>query len=98
MRFQKLTVPMPVFNEVGTIEDILRQVDTADTAGLERELIIVDDGCTDGTREALERLDGIKTPVRVLFHAQNGEGDGAANGAHVCHGRIRPDPGCGSGV
>ncbi|MBI4736154.1 MAG: glycosyltransferase family 2 protein [candidate division NC10 bacterium] len=68
---------MPVFNEVRTIREILEQVDTADAAGLVKDLIIVDDGSTDGTRERLQQLDGLKTPFRVLFHAQN-MGKGAA--------------------
>ncbi|MBI3121340.1 MAG: glycosyltransferase family 2 protein [candidate division NC10 bacterium] len=68
---------MPVFNEVRTIRELLRQVDAADAAGLEKDLIIVDDGSTDGTRERLQQLDGLKTPFRVLFHAQN-MGKGAA--------------------
>ncbi|MBI4841502.1 MAG: glycosyltransferase family 2 protein [candidate division NC10 bacterium] len=68
---------MPVFNEVRTIREILEQVDTADAGGLVKDLIIVDDGSTDGTRERLQQLDGLKTPFRVLFHAQN-MGKGAA--------------------
>lgn len=77
MTLQRLTILMPVFNEVRTIREILRQVDAADAAGLEKDLIIVDDGSTDGTREFLQKLDGLKTPFRVLFHAQN-MGKGAA--------------------
>lgn len=77
MTLRRLTILMPVFNEVRTIREILEQVDTADAAGLVKDLIIVDDGSTDGTRERLQQLDGLKTPFRVLFHAQN-MGKGAA--------------------
>lgn len=61
MKFQRLTILMPAYNEVRTIREVIRQVDSADAASLEKELIIVDDGSTDG----------FQVPVRVLFHAQN---------------------------
>ena len=77
MTLRRLTILMPVFNEVRTIREILEQVDAADASGLEKDLIIVDDGSTDGTRERLQQLAGLKTPFRVLFHAQN-MGKGAA--------------------
>ena len=77
MTLRRLTILMPAFNEVRTIREILEQVDAADAAGLEKDLIIVDDGSTDGTRERLQQLDGLKTPFRVLLHAQN-MGKGAA--------------------
>ncbi len=69
----KLSVLVPVYNEAGTIDEIVRRIREVP---LEKEIIIVDDGSSDGTRERLVeigRLDG----VRVLLHAKN-QGKGAA--------------------
>ncbi len=73
----KLTVVIPVYNECGTVEDILKRVAKAP---LRKEVIVVDDGSDDGSREILERLSGIAGPpdeLRIFFHAQN-RGKGAA--------------------
>lgn len=43
-------------------------VSSADCAGLEKELILVDDGSVDGTREILQTLDADKYSARVFFH------------------------------
>lgn len=62
----KLSVIMPVHNEVHTIREALRQVQEVD---LEKEIIIVDDHSSDGTRDILSQIadDGVK----VVYHAQN---------------------------
>ena len=52
----KLSVVIPVFNERGTIEEILRRVQAVE---LDKEIIVVDDGSTDGTRQVLVALVGI---------------------------------------
>lgn len=88
----KLSVVIPVYNERGTIEEILRRVKEIP---IDKEIIVVDDGSTDGTREILGRLAGpdrqndspTATPAddpsshaprfRVLCHDQN-RGKGAA--------------------
>ncbi|RME88300.1 MAG: glycosyltransferase family 2 protein [Anaerolineae bacterium] len=68
-----LSVIIPVYNEVDSIEEILRRVRAT---GLPNEIIVVDDGSTDGTREILARLDG-KDGIRVILHEKN-QGKGAA--------------------
>jgi glycosyltransferase involved in cell wall biosynthesis len=68
-----LSVIMPVYNEVGTIEEIIRRVMAVD---IPKELIIVDDGSTDGTREKLRALPA-SDAVRTIFHPYN-LGKGAA--------------------
>jgi cellulose synthase/poly-beta-1,6-N-acetylglucosamine synthase-like glycosyltransferase len=68
----QLSIVIPVFNERGTIEEILRRVQLVK---LDKELIVVDDGSTDGTREFLQELARAKTfdpPILTL------KGDGAA--------------------
>jgi glycosyltransferase involved in cell wall biosynthesis len=69
----KLSVIIPIFNEVKTLEEILRQVKSTGRAD---EIILVDDGSIDGTRDLLARLDG-KQGVRVILHEKN-QGKGAA--------------------
>jgi glycosyltransferase involved in cell wall biosynthesis len=72
----KLSIVMPAYNERRTIREILAQVLAVDLGDLEREIVIVDDGSTDGTRDILRELDG-KNGVRVLFQTRN-MGKGAA--------------------
>ena len=67
-----LTVIMPCFNERATIDEIVRRVLDSPHTG---ELLIVDDGSTDGTREILARVDDER--VRVILQPEN-RGKGAA--------------------
>jgi glycosyltransferase involved in cell wall biosynthesis len=68
-----LTVIIPVYNEKKTIREIIHRV-----AGthLANEILVVDDGSTDGTRDILTELDG-KDGCRVVYHEKN-KGKGAA--------------------
>ncbi|MCS6906306.1 MAG: glycosyltransferase family 2 protein [Anaerolineales bacterium] len=69
----KVSVIVPVYNERKTIEEILRRVQRM---GIADEIIIVDDGSTDGTREILESYT-CRDQFRVVFHQRN-QGKGAA--------------------
>ena len=76
-----LTVLMPVFNEEATVAEIIRRVGQADV-GLAVELIVVDDGSSDGTTAILRELND--PTVRVLVHEQN-QGKGAALRTGLAH-------------
>lgn len=70
-----LTVVIPCYNEVSSIEPVLRRVTAV---GLADEIIIVDDGSTDGTHEVLAKLEAEALPgVRIIYHDKN-QGKGAA--------------------
>jgi glycosyltransferase involved in cell wall biosynthesis len=69
----KLSVVMPVYNESDTVREIVRRVLEVP---IDKEILIVDDGSTDGTREILRELDG-KDGIRVFLQPSN-QGKGAA--------------------
>lgn len=70
-----LSIVIPVYNEEATIETLVERV-LAAPIELDKELIIVDDGSTDGTLDKLERFDP-ENGIRVVHHARN-RGKGAA--------------------
>ncbi|HET9730810.1 MAG TPA: glycosyltransferase family 2 protein [Acidimicrobiia bacterium] len=73
---RKLSVIVPVFNERNTVVEILRRMRLVELPNdIEREIIVVDDGSDDGTRDVLKQL-GDST-VRVVMHDGN-LGKGAA--------------------
>ena len=72
----KLSVVMPAYNEQATIRTIVARVLEVDLGPVEKELVIVDDGSKDGTRDILKEMDG-KNGIRVFFQPHN-QGKGAA--------------------
>jgi glycosyltransferase involved in cell wall biosynthesis len=69
-----LSVIIPVFNEKHTVEEIIDRVIAV--PGIRKEVIIVNDASTDGSREILDRLQGPKG--FRLFHQEKNQGKGAA--------------------
>jgi dolichol-phosphate mannosyltransferase len=64
----KLSIIVPVFNERGTVSELLN---LADRVPLDKEIVVVDDGSTDGTRELLRSFEG-RPGFKVLYHDRNG--------------------------
>jgi glycosyltransferase involved in cell wall biosynthesis len=69
----KLTVVVPAYNEEDTIDELLHRVTRVP---IPKEVLVVDDGSTDGTRSVLQAWDG-RNGVRILYHQRN-LGKGAA--------------------
>src|SRR3954454_356494 len=72
----QLSILIPVYNEAATVEQAVQALLDADL-GVETELVVVDDGSTDGTLQILDAADWPADRVRMHWHAQN-RGKGAA--------------------
>jgi glycosyltransferase involved in cell wall biosynthesis len=70
----KLSVVIPVYNERATIEDLIHRVDAID---IPKEIIVVDDGSTDGSRDVLEGLERRYPNMRLFLQPKN-SGKGSA--------------------
>ena len=73
----KLSIIIPVFNEEKTIEEILKKVHDVNLKNISKEIIIVDDGSTDGTVEKIKKTISGKKNIKFISHKTN-QGKGAA--------------------
>src|SRR5215472_9209598 len=81
----KLSVVMPAFNEKKTIREIVARVRAVP---IEKEILIIDDGSTDGTREILQEIEK-EGGVRVFLQPKNmGKGAAIARGFREARGEI----------
>jgi glycosyltransferase involved in cell wall biosynthesis len=81
----KLSIIMPVYNERDTLEQIVEQVLAT---GLAHEIVMVDDGSTDGTREVMEQWNDHPV-IRLIYHEQNmGKGSAVRTGFQAATGDI----------
>ena len=80
-----VSIVIPVYNERDTWRELLRRVEAAETGGLRKQILLVDDGSSDGTREQLRSFADEHPPdvpggtidYRIVFHERN-QGKGAA--------------------
>lgn len=66
--FKKISIVIPAYNEEKTIAEIIHRVKKTEI-GLEKEIIVIDDGSNDGTREILKNL--ADESLKVIFHEKN---------------------------
>jgi glycosyltransferase involved in cell wall biosynthesis len=90
MPFAMLSVIVPVYNERETLAEIARRIRAVDldSLGLRKEIILVDDGSTDGTRDLLPGLAELPG-VRILLLPHNrGKGAAVRAGVERAHGDL----------
>ena len=78
---KKISIIVPVYNEINTIDEILKKIENASFCGLEKEIILIDDMSTDGTREHLKDFED---KYKVFYHEKN-QGKGAAIRTGMAH-------------
>lgn len=81
----EITIIIPAFNEVNTIGEIIRRVKTTQVAS---EILVVDDGSTDGTREALKELHGSEGVCVILHEGNQGKGAAVRTGIQNARGEV----------
>jgi glycosyltransferase involved in cell wall biosynthesis len=81
----KLSVIIPVFNEVKTIQEIIQRVEAT---GFADEILVVDDGSTDGSRDLLAKINN-QGIVKVFYHERNqGKGKAVRTGIQNANGDL----------
>ena len=78
---KKISIIVPVYNEINTLERVIDRLQEVPFCGLEKEIIIVDDYSTDGTRELIKDYEGM---YKVFYHDYN-QGKGAAIRTGLSH-------------
>ena len=66
----KLSILIPVYNEESTISDVIRQVVAVDLPGIQKEIILIDDGSTDATPQILKSEWGQDTRILSIHTSE----------------------------
>lgn len=87
-QFKKLSIVIPCFNESKTIQELLRKVIQSDTLGLQKEIIIVDDGSTDSSPALLKKYLNMLGFQIILQTKNQGKGSALKKGFEISTGDI----------
>jgi len=83
---QKLSIIIPIYNEANTVEELVRRVEAVSLDNIEKELVLIDDGSTDGSVEILKKY---QDRHKVIFKEKNnGKGDSIKIGFQNASGDI----------
>lgn len=83
---KKVSIIIPCFNEKDTIEELLRRVLAVEVPGIDKEIIVVDDGSTDGSAQLFSKN---SEHFKVIQHAKNmGKGQAIRSALCICTGDI----------
>ncbi|HSW98843.1 MAG TPA: glycosyltransferase family 2 protein [Candidatus Saccharimonadales bacterium] len=77
MKASKLSIVMPCYNEKNTIKKIIAEVMDVNLGSTKKEIVVVDDGSKDGTRDILKQLAKKHPEIKLIFQEVN-QGKGAA--------------------
>jgi len=89
----KLSVIVPVFNEKNTILEVLKRISAVN---IDKEILVIDDGSTDGTRDMLKTIDGQRPAadrrndeIKIIYHKRNmGKGRAIRTGLNNATGDV----------
>ena len=91
----EISVVIPAYNEIKTIRDIIERVKNTD---LVQEIVVVDDGSTDGTRELLKEFSD-KGIITLVLHPKNmGKGAAVRSGIDAAKGEVGYHSRCRPGI
>lgn len=77
-KYHLLSIIIPVYNEKAYIKRTIEKVSKANSLGLKKQIIIIDDGSTDGTKEILQKIQERKGHFFTIIYKQRNQGKGAA--------------------
>ncbi|MDD3149617.1 MAG: glycosyltransferase family 2 protein [Candidatus Gastranaerophilales bacterium] len=76
MKAEKISIIIPIYNEINTLKKILEKIENTDYCSLKKEIILVDDFSNDGTRNLIKELES-SNKYKIYYHTKN-MGKGAA--------------------